>query len=207
MQTEQLYDQNEEMWPTKLHIGCRDIYLRGYVNIDVRGELSDTITEEDLSAHSTNIREYYRRDDQWHSLPTCGKIIVDDRLRMQNVECEYQHSSVDKILAVQSMEHLDPIDFITTLDGFLQTLRKPGVLIVSVPDMDGTFEWLGDPEKVSFAARHLRGSLLDKWSKHHSWWTHETLAKAFEWVGFDSVRPLPNFHAYPAIVMKGQRIV
>ncbi len=105
------------------------------------------------------------------------------------------------------MEHLDPIDFVIALDSFLKVLRKPGVLVVSVPDMAGTLDWLEEPEKVAFAVRHLRGSLSDQWSRHHSWWTHETLMKAFEWVGFDAVRPLQNFHSYPAIVMKGRKIV
>jgi len=206
MKTEQLYDANEEAWLTKLHFGCGDIYLRGYTNLDVYGELSDTLSEKALLEHSTTICEYYRKAGSWGSLPERASVIVDERMRMQSVEYEYPHGSVDKIIAVQSMEYLDPIDFITTLDGCLQALRKPGVLIVSVPDMDGTLDLLEDPEKVAFAARHLRGAERDKWSFRRSWWTYETLYKAFEWVGFNAVQSLPNFHVYPAIVMKGQKI-
>ncbi len=206
MRTEQLYDANEETWLTKLHIGCGGVYLRGYKNIDIFGELSETFLEEEMLAHSTTIGEYYRTDGTWDDLPERKAIIVDGLMRMQAVEYKYPHGSVDKIVAIQSMEHIDPIDFTLTLGGFLQVLRKPGVLIVSVPDMDGALDWLEDPEKAAFAIRHLRGVLRDRRSKHHSWWTHETLAKAFEWVGFDSVRLLQNFHAYPAIVMKGERI-
>ena len=206
MKTEQLHDFNEEFWLTKLHIGCGDIYLRGYTNLDVYGELSDTLSKKELLARSTTICEYYRKAGSWDSLPERDEIIVDARMRMQSVEYEYPHGTVDKIIAVQSMEYMDPIDFITTLDGFLQALRKPGVLIVSVPDMNGTLDLLEDPENAAFVARHLRGSLRDKWNERRSWWTYETLYKAFEWVGFYAVCPLPNFHAYPAIVMKGQKI-
>ena len=51
MKTEQLHDHNEELWPKKLHLGCGDVYLRGYKNIDVYGELADILSEKELLAH------------------------------------------------------------------------------------------------------------------------------------------------------------
>jgi len=207
MNTSQLYDPNEETWQEKLHIGCGGIYLRGYTNIDTRGSIATSLADDELTAHSTTIREYYREDGEWNSLPKRGHIIVDKKMTMQNMEYEYLPGSVDKIVVVQAMEHLDPIDFVVTIDSFLKVLRRPGVLIVSVPDMTGTLDWIDeDPSKTEFAVRHLRGTMKDVWSQHRSWWTQETLAKALEWVGFDAVRPLQNFHCYPAIVMRGQKI-
>jgi predicted SAM-dependent methyltransferase len=206
MRTEQLYDINEEQWRTKLHVGCGGIYLRGYENIDTRGEYAHALPGDFVDSNSVDIREYYKTDGEWNSLPERGRIIVDKKMVMQNITYEYSHGSIDKIVAIQSMEHLDPIDFVSTLDGFFNALRKPGVLIVSVPDIIGTLDWMDDARKVQFAIRHLRGSMKDDWSRHNSWWTIETLAKAFEWVGFDSVTPIENFHSYPSIVMKGRRV-
>ena len=206
MKTPQLYDLGEDTWQEKLHVGCGGIYLNGYTNIDVRGEMSKDLGRRELKAHASEIGEYYKRDGGWNSLPNRGRIVVDKKVNMQDLSYEYKLGSVDKIVAIQSMEHLDPMDFISTLNDFYDVLRKPGVLIVSVPDTIGSLDWMVDSEKVAFATRHLRGSMKDDWSQHQSWWTHATLAKAFEWVGFDAVRPLANFHCYPSVVMHGQKL-
>ena len=203
MSTPQLYDQNEEYWQTKLHIGCGGVYLAGYVNIDAQGVLAYSAGKKRLARNARFITDYYEKlNGTWDKLPKANNIIVDVKSTMQNICEHFKDNSVEKIVAVQTMEHLDPIDFINALDSFYSLLSHGGILIVSVPDMEESMNWLADPEKTEFTIRHLRGSLKDRWSIHRSWWTAESLENALSWVGFRDIQRLDNFHCYPSIVMR-----
>jgi predicted SAM-dependent methyltransferase len=203
MATPQLYDDGEERW-MKLHVGCGGIYLEGYVNIDAKGTMVCDTRLEVVRGNLRNIENYYG-EGTWDNLPRAHNTIVDLLMPMQEIDNYFKEYSVDKIVAIQTLEHLDPIEFVSALDSFYRLLKEGGILIVSVPDMDGTIEWLHDPEKAGFATRHLRGTHKDRWSVHKSWWTEETLSKALSWVGFYDITTLDNIHCYPAIVMKGNR--
>lgn len=203
MATPQLYDVGEERG-VRLHVGCGGIYVAEYVNIDAKGTEIYECSPAEALANLRTIDNYYG-DETWDSLPVAHHTIVDLRLPMQELGRYFHEGTIGKIVAIQTLEHLDPIEFVSTLDMFYQLLKLNGILIVSVPDMEGTIDWLRDPQKAGFAIRHLRGTHKDRWSIHKSWWTAETLEKAFSWVGFDNIQILENFHCYPAIVMKGFR--
>ena len=203
MSTPQLHDQNEEYWQTKLHIGCGGVYLAGYVNVDAQGSYAYSVGKSALLRNTRFITDYYAKlEGSWDNLPKANKVIVDVKSTMQNIREKFSDNSVDKIVAIQTMEHLDPIDFINALDYFYSLLDHGGVLIVSVPDMEESLDWLADPEKTEFTIRHLRGSLKDRWSIHRSWWTGESLENALAWVGFREIQRLENFHCYPSVVMR-----
>lgn len=203
MSTPQLHDQNEEYWQTKLHIGCGGVYLAGYVNVDAQGQYAYSVGKSALLKNTRFISDYYAKlEGSWDNLPKANKVIVDVKATMQGIREKFADNSVEKIVAVQTMEHLDPIDFINALDSFYGLLGQGGILIVSVPDMEESMDWLANPEKTAFTIRHLRGSLKDRWSIHRSWWTSETLEKALAWVGFRDIQRLDNFHCYPSIVMR-----
>lgn len=204
--TPQLYDENEEKWTEKLHVGCGSVYLNGYTNIDVQGVLSSEVDPAEFGAFATDIGDYYNLPGTYDNLPKRGQIIVDKRMDIRSLPYEYAPKTVDKVVAIQSLEHLYPLDMIVALEDIYTMLRSPGVFILSVPDILGTLEWIRDPDKLDFSIRHLRGSLRDDWSKHRSWWTADTLKNTLEGMGFQLVQQLDNFHCYPAVVMKGQKI-
>jgi len=205
MDTPQLIDGGEEHWRGKLHVGCGGVYLRGYINVDVQGVLSGEVGAALVADLVTDIGHYYREDGPWHNLPARRPTVCDMRCNLTELDAVFAKESLDKIVAVQVLEHLDPIDFVGALDQFHGLLHAGGVVLVSVPDMDGSLAWLADPERVGFIARHLRGTGKDRWSWHKSWWTRDSLRKALEWVGFREVTELANFHSYPSVVMRGAK--
>lgn len=199
MNTSYLYDEGEEDWKHKYHLGCGGVYLDGYKNCDISGV--SALEHPDLvEQNRTTVGDYYARlDGDIHALPHRRETVFDIRTDVTRMSLPPQ--SVDKILAVQLFEHLTPVDAITTLRRWHSYLRVFGVLIMSVPDMVGTLELIerGDTE---FALRHLRGRQGDKENSHWAWYTHETIIELLEFVGFERVCQLPNFHFYPAIVVR-----
>jgi hypothetical protein len=203
MTTLQLYDADEGYWHPKLHVGCGGVYLAQYINIDVQGVHTSEVDKEQLLKNTRFITDYYQKlDGTWDSLPKANPVIADLICPMQDLDKHFQPGSIKKIVAIQTMEHLDPLDFIHTLDTFYTLLENQGTFIISVPDMAETIQWLYDPLRVGFTIRHLRGSLKDEWSKHKSWWTGKSLVKTLEWIGFKHIYALLNFHCYPALVLK-----
>jgi SAM-dependent methyltransferase len=202
--TEQLHDKGEEGWPTKLHVGCGGVYLLGYTNIDAAGSLRKKRRTVRSLPNITAINNYYKTEADWGSLPRRRETICDQLCDVRELDSLYTDNSVDKIVAVQVLEHLTPIDAQLVIDQFHSLLEPGGVLILSVPDTEGTLDWIeiGDAERVAFSVRHLRGTRRDPWSIHKSWWTDESLHAALAWVGFKKIVTLENFHAYPSVVMK-----
>lgn len=199
MSTPFLYDDGEEGWKEKYHLGCGGVYLEGYRNCDVLGvpasEHPDLVTQ-----NKTTIRDYYARlDGNMCALPTRRETVCDEIMDVSRFMP--MPRTVDKIVAIQVFEHLTPVAAIRTLRHWHSALRVGGVLIMSVPDMMGTLDLIENGD-VYFALRHLRGRQGDKWNSHHAWYTVESLIELIEFMDFDRVIRLNNFHFYPAIVVK-----
>ena len=79
-------------------------------------------------------------------------------------------------------------------------LRKHGVVIISVPDMEETFNLIENGD-IKFGLRHLRGSRRNLYNWHSAWYTRNSLVELCESIGF-AVEPLLNFHDYPALVVR-----
>ena len=196
-----LYDDGEETWEHKWHLGCGGVYLEGYTNADIEG-LSAIDHPDLVRQNTTTIVDYYARlNGDIHALPTRRQTVVD--VRSDAVRWAAMPYAIDKIVSVQLLEHFTPVEAITALRRWNSNLRRDGVLIVSVPDMRGTLELIerGDGD-TEFAIRHLRGRMGDKFNCHWAWYTTETLIELLEFMNFDKVFQLPNFHFYPAVVVK-----
>ena len=65
-----LYDDGEEDWPLKLHLGNGGVFLvdsgTGYVNIDIAGIDSGQECDLVLIPNRTNIQNYYARLEWYH---------------------------------------------------------------------------------------------------------------------------------------------
>lgn len=199
MSSAQLYDPGEETWPLKVHAACGGIYLRGYLNLDITGEFA-TANPVQAQANETDIGDYYAGLDDTPALrrPT----IVD---RRGNMEClRFERGSVHKLVCLQALEHLSPLRVLQTLRDWHALVVPHGVLVLSVPDMDGTLESLERNERTEFMVRHLRGSRRDEFNLHRSWWTRSTLAEVLTACGY-GVEWLENCHVYPALVLRARK--
>lgn len=196
-----LHDEGEESWPIKLHFGCGGIYLvdsgTGYINIDAEGRYADTNPVE-AEQNRTTIDNYYARlEGSPANLPTRRPNIVD--AIADTVTMEYAPNSVDKIVAIQFMEHIPPGRLFVGLRNWHTMLKVLHPMVLSIPDMCGTLEMINTHPK--FAFRHLTGRCGDYLNTHHAWYTHDTLCELLNLFGFKT-KLLDNFHFYPAIVVR-----
>ena len=199
MATPQLYDDGEETWTQKYHLGCGGVYLEGYQNCDITG-LAAFEHPDLVDQNLTTIQDYYARlEGTMNALPMRRQTVCD--ILSDASHFMGMHNTVDKIVAIQVFEHFTPVDAMFALRRWRVALKVGAPLIISVPDMAGTLELIerGDSD---FALRHLRGRMGDKWNSHHAWYTRDTLIELLEFADFRDVVQLPNFHFYPAIVVK-----
>jgi len=212
MQTLMLYDPGEEEWGTKLHLGCGGIYLHGYVNIDIAG----TRTEPGFFpvANQTTVKDYYfdLQGTATH-LPKRRETVVDQHADICYLP--YTPETVHKILAIQVFEHLTPAKAWAALTHWRRLLVPGGVLVLTVPDMVGTLDWLENSPRISgggldtvdgwerfqFCLRHLRGSARDQYNHHKAWYTADGLQELLETHSFTAA-PIPNPHIYPALAFR-----
>jgi len=200
MSTPFLYDDGEENWLQKYHLGCGGIYLEGYCNLDIMG-VSALEHPELVAQNKTTITDYYARlNGDMHKLPKRRETVYDvigDASHFMGMR-----ETVDKIIAIQLFEHFTPINAIMALRRWRTALKHGAPLIISVPDMMGTLDLIERDDDVFFAIRHLRGRTGDKWNSHWAWYTANTLIELLEFVEFETVYQLPNFHFHPSIVVK-----
>lgn len=202
--TPQLYDQDEERWKLKVHVGAGNNYLKGYWNIDLAGLLAKDHPEL-VAANQTTIDDYYARlEGTALALPKRRVTIVDEFMDMADLQ--FQRGSVQKIVAIQCFEHLSPVKAVDALFNWWGVLGENGVAVISVPDMHKTIGWLGDDSDArNFAIRHLLGSQRDNLNYHQAWYTTGTLTELLASIGFQ-VEHLENIHLYPAIVVKAHKV-
>jgi hypothetical protein len=199
MASECFYDEGEERWETKIHVGAGNVLLAGYHNTDIAGLLADDYPEQ---AHKnlTGIKDYYAHlEGTISKLPTRRGTYVDELCSMDKLN--YGLKSVDKIVAVQCFEHLTPKRAIDCIVHWWGILKFGGIALVTVPDMMGIFEMLKYSPTREFAIRHLTGSGRDNYNWHMAWYTQETLTELFTSIGFQ-VEPIENPHVYPAICIR-----
>lgn len=202
----QLYDKGEEQWKEKLHLGCGNIYLMDYENIDVVGELASERPDL-VKVNATNIRNYYGRrtayTDIHHIVPRAG-YVVDQRACMMNLRNGI--GSIDKIVCIQALEHLRPDDGVRALVHWHDLLKRDGILVLSVPDTTETVEMLLNECTRNFAIQHLAGTRTDQHSYHHNHFTRLCLATLLTLHDYGEIEFLSNFHRYPAIVMRAKKL-
>ena len=200
MTTPQLHDPGEEHWPHKLHVGCGGVYLRGYVNLDAQGTLVASVPQ-DGQPIGRDVRDYYAAGGTWDALPNAARVIVDRLGNMAQLPPDLR--GLDKILAVQCLEHLAFDVARACVAHWHSCLRPGGVLVVTVPDSAATLDWsIHDPTRHRFGARHIYGSHKDPWNVHLSIWTPCLLQSVLCHAGFDCAE-FPSPHCYPAACMRG----
>jgi len=112
-------------------------------------------------------------------------------------------NSVDKIVCIQALEHLAPVDVRRALNHWWNVLKPGGVLIVSVPDSEATLQLL--QTDLEFGVRHLRGSLKNDYAGHLTWLSCQTIGELLLEFGF-TCEFLENIHFYPAVVARAVKV-
>lgn len=208
--TPQLKDPGEEEWPYKFHFGCGTIYLEHYTNVDAKGTPVRKARKDSLDANYTTIENYYKHDASIDDMPGPRMTIQDVQMVLPDqvtTRLQIKPGRADKIVAIQFLEHLEPRKLLETLAYFWSMLRPEGVLVASVPDLEGAVDMAMSRTKKQreFAHRHIFGSGRDAYSIHNTWFTKKTFTHLLEEMGF-RVEPIDNPHFYPAVAVRAWKL-
>lgn len=142
----------------KLHLGCGQRYLDGYVNIDFP-----------LSGHSVQ-----------------QKSVAD--LQADILLLHYPINSINEIRLHHVFEHFPRPIACALLAGWYSWLIPGGLLHIEVPDFQQTARVIMNPfasfARKAVAERHLYGSHEASWAVHREGYTSDMLTRMIENFGF-----------------------
>ena len=158
--------------PTRLHLGCGQRYLDGYLNIDFPPD-----------QHTVQINSVA---DQHHNL----------------LELRYPAGSIKEIRSHHVFEHFSRPVALALLATWNAWLEVEGILRIEVPDFTRTalsiLNPLSSAEVRCVGLRHLFGSNEAPWAVHYDGWTKANFILAGEATGFrvDSIKRNHHKHTY-----------
>lgn len=137
----------------KLHLGCGQVYLDGYVNIDYPS------SQQNLTLN--------RKPDKYADI----------------LNLQYKKNSIEEIRLHHVFEHFPRHIAIALMVSWRSWLKPTGILRIEVPDFDRTcLDILNPTQPFSAKARayrHIFGSNEASWAIHFEGWSK----KKFEYLG------------------------
>ena len=181
-----------------LHLGCGNVYLDGWVNVDVyQPGFAFTPSERPdlLDRLRTTLDRYYR-----YPFGEAPQAVLADAF-MDITALEFADASVDEILAVGVFEHFSRDDARRTLADWCRVLKSGGRAVIDVPDLVETGRLLRDAANADdalWAIRLIYGSQKNPYSFHKWGYTPETLDALGRACGFSRSQPVRLIeHSYP----------
>lgn len=154
----------------KLHLGCGQVYLEGYRNIDFP-----------LSEHTVQ-----------------EKTIADEHADLTKLN--YDHGSIEEVRLHHVFEHFPRHIAIALLAGWQMWLKRGGRLMIEVPDFTESAKLVLDENTPNrdkgVALRHIFGSNEAPWAIHYEGWTEENFVRILKSFGFTNIKV--NKEAYKA---------
>lgn len=143
---------------TKLHLGCGNNYLEGYVNIDF--------------------------PDSEHTI--LKNLIVDVYADIHGLE--YPDNSIDEIRLHHVFEHFSRPTALALLCRWRNWLRPGGVIRIETPDAMASIKLMTSPlysfDSKQQVMRHLFGSHEAEWAVHEDGWYREKFMITLKKLGF-----------------------
>lgn len=142
----------------KLHLGCGEVYLKRYLNIDFP-----------LDKHSVQ-----------------NKSVADKHADI--LKLTYPNNSIEEIRLHHVFEHFPRTVACALITKWNGWLKPNGVLRMEVPDFQRTAKVILNPfstaRKKLVATRHIFGSQEAGWAVHYAGYTPESLATLLKLYGF-----------------------
>lgn len=146
--------------PVKLHLGCGEQYLPGYVNID------------------------FPPDHHTAQQRAVADIFTD------LTSLDYPAGTIEEIRSHHVFEHFDRPAALALLTRFCRWLCVRGRLVIETPDVLGSFgQVLGDEltfEQKQAVMRHIFGSHEASWAVHCDGWYGEKFVRVLGAFGFET---------------------
>lgn len=148
----------------KLHLGCGQVYLEGYINIDYPS------TEHTVQASS----------------------VADKHANLTKLK--YKEQSIQEVRLHHVFEHFVRAEAIALVASWNSWLKKDGMLRIEVPDFERTakvaLSRFSNKQQKQSALRHIFGSNEAHWAIHYEGWTEDNLRDVVTSMGFkvDEIR-------------------
>ena len=197
----------------KVHAGCGSIYLKGYINIDVRipGVTFLAKDRPDLVKQNLTMPEnYYKKTVVRGDIETkrfeSQPIVVDMFGDVRNLP--FPQNSLSEIRAVQLFEHFTFQEGEALLEHWQSLLEAGGKIHLDIPDLDGTIQGYVEAKAQKdkdWYIRLLYGSQKNEFGLHKAMYSKITIKGLLRKKGFKNIIFLPNIHFYPAFAVEGQK--
>lgn len=198
----------------KVHVGCGNVYLDGYCNVDLEIPGYTFLSSErpDLvEQNRTTVERYYKTEYSLEEFkkPKALLCVVDRYGSMLDLDRLFPADSVEEVRAVQCLEHLTREEAKQALAVFHRVLKPGGLVHIDVPDFEETVRQLlaqPDEEAKDYYYRLVFGSQKNEWSLHKDGHSFPRLKRMLEGAGFHDVVERPNeIHMYPAVIAEARK--
>jgi len=144
----------------KVHLCCGDVYLKGYINVDVYGDLVTVVSE---NINETELENYYKKEIHDFQRP-----IMDRRMHIPH-EWKFENNSLDEVLMICAIEHFSKEEAQHIINLVYGSLKKGGVFKFDFPDVIETVnQYKDDPE---YMMRLIYGSGKNEFGFHKHGYT------------------------------------
>lgn len=167
----------------KLHLGNGTVYLDGWINIDIVGELALDHPEL-VKRNKTTVDKYYKFPFRQNKGYNVTDIIMDAR------KLNFSDEMFEELLCVNLIDHMKKEDFIDALQEWKRVLKTGGTLIIDVDDRAKQAEILVSAETYEEVEWALRLIYCDHYGTGRThWWgyTPEYLKHILMTAGFKYV--------------------
>lgn len=217
----------------KLHLGCGDRYLDGYINIDLKVSGYTVYASMDPIAKKTNLAtmykyypEYFTREDMCKAATAhkggspLRKCVVDlsgDIRKLSNVLNSYDGIvlPITEIVMVQVLEHFSMDDGLKVLEGCYEVLAPGGILHLDLPDFVAGVHELTSTSNMSvndeeFLYRHFFGSQKNVNAYHLNGFSVARISRILKQVGFavvvDVTQNYKRPRCYPYFIVEAKKV-
>ena len=155
--------RDKELWESlkKAHLGCGDIYLKSYINVD-------------MPLEGKAMSDYHG-------------VQVDERAYLHDLNI-FNKSSIDVIEMYHVFEHIPPWKIHETIQEILRILKPGGELVLECPDIfKCSINYIIDPfyDKISTMGFYGDQKYELESNMHYAGYSPETLIKLFLDYGFN----------------------
>jgi len=159
---------------TKLHIGCGDILLLGYINCDIDGKLVSESSKEEIEANTTQLSNYFKYP---FGSPR-RNIIIDKRMNLLK-PWNFKDNSIDEIIMISCFEHFSEKEGLNIIKEMKRILKVNGRIIIDVPDLKGTInQYIDKNPKWAITLIYCNGK--NPYSFHRFGYTKETFKELWD---------------------------
>ncbi len=143
----------------KLHLGCGEIYLKSYTNIDYPP-----------TKHTVQTRSIA---DEYHDI----------------TKLRYPKESIEEVRLHHVFEHFNRSVYLALLASWWSWLKVGGILRIEVPDFDRTAKVVlsrfSSDKANRKALRHIFGAQEAPWAVHYEGWSVKRLSSLLSEFGFN----------------------